>query len=50
MSSLGLVDTSDRRVRSNVELGRLVNFGSLQMTDPIINKDGDVRETVQEMK
>ena len=48
--SLGLVDTSNRKVRPISELGNLVNFGNLQMTDPIISKDGDVPQTVEYMK
>jgi len=48
--SLGLIDTSNRRVRPNRDLNRLVNFGSLLKTDPIIINDGDVRATVEEMK
>ena len=40
----------NRPIRPNSELGNLVNFGSLQMTDPIVNKDGTVQETVEMMK
>jgi len=48
--SLGLIDTSDRKVRPSSELGRLVNFGNLKNTDPIVIKDGDVPATVEYMK
>ena len=48
--TLGLVDTSNRAVRPVSELGTLVSFGNLQMTDPVINKDGDVPQTVAAMK
>ena len=48
--ALELIDTSNRRVRPISEIGRLVDFGSLQMSDPIVNKDGDVRQTVEYMK
>ena len=48
--SLGLVDTSDRRVRPVSELGKLVNFGTLEDTNPILHPDGTVPQTVEYMK
>ena len=42
--------TPQRPIRPISELGKLLNFGILQMTDPIVNKDGTVQETVEIMK
>jgi len=48
--SLGFVDTSNRKVRPISELGKMVNFGTLERTDPIVNPDGTVPQTVEYMK
>jgi hypothetical protein len=45
-----MIDTSNRRVRPNTELGRLVNFGTLENTNPILHPDGTVAQTVEYMK
>jgi hypothetical protein len=45
--SLGLIDTSNRNVRPISELGRLVNFGTLENTNPILHADGSVKQTVE---
>lgn len=48
--SLGLVDTSDRRVRPISEIDNYFNFGALEFSDPIVNNDGTVAQTVEYMK
>ena len=48
--SLGFVDTSNRHVRPISELGKLVNFGTLEDTNPILHPDGTVKQTVEYMK
>jgi hypothetical protein len=45
-----MIDTSNRHVRSNTELGKLVNFGTLENTNPILHPDGTVKQTVAYMK
>ena len=45
-----MIDTSNRKVRSNAELGKLVNFGALENTNPILHPDGTVAQTVEYMK
>jgi hypothetical protein len=45
-----MIDTSNRKVRSNAELGKLVNFGTLEDTNPILHPDGTVKQTVEYMK
>jgi hypothetical protein len=48
--SIGMIDTSNRHVRPNTELGKLVNFGTLENTNPILHPDGTVKQTVEYMK
>jgi hypothetical protein len=48
--ALGLVDTSNRTVRPVSELGKLVNFATLEDTNPILHPDGTVAQTVGYMK
>jgi hypothetical protein len=48
--SVGFVDTSNRTVRPVSELGSMVNFGSLENTNPILHPDGTVAQTVAYMQ
>ncbi len=45
-----MIDTSNRKVRPNTELNKLVDFSSLQLADPVIHPNGDVEQTVEYMK
>lgn len=47
---IGFVDTSVRQVRPISEISKLVDFSVLDNTNPIVNPDGTVEQTVDYMK
>lgn len=51
VSGLGLVSRSERKIRSKAEYQHLIApLGSLEKTDPVVNPDGDVDETLRLMR
>ncbi len=47
---IGFVDNSVRQVRPISELSKYIDFSALENTNPIVNPDGSVEETVGYMK
>ncbi len=47
---IGFVDTSVRQVRPISEISRLIDFSALDSSNPVVNPDGTVEQTVGYMK